>query len=220
MSTPTTAPPKLDPWEMALIHRLIRRGFEQAREFVMAVPAGATDRAAAVAEYAEFHLDGLHAHHSSEDELIWPALRERATLSGALITRMEDQHARVHAAIERARELLPRWAAAPAAASSSALASAVATIVDRLAEHLAEEERDVVPLIAAHVTQAEWEHLGKVSFSKFTPRQRFTAMGEMLEAASPQEAARMLAGLPPPIRIIWRLFGHRKYQRFMAAVRG
>jgi hypothetical protein len=61
--------------------------------------------------------------------------------------------------------------------------------------------------------------LGKVSFSKFKPRQRFTAMGEMLEAASPEEAARMLAGLPPPIRIIWRLFAQRKYQRFMAAVR-
>jgi hypothetical protein len=90
-----------DPWEMALIHRLIRRGFEQAREFVMAVPVGATDRVAAVAEYVEFHLDGLHAHHSSEDELIWPALHERANLSDALITRMEDQHARVHAAIER-----------------------------------------------------------------------------------------------------------------------
>jgi hypothetical protein len=84
---------------------------------------------------------------------------------------------------------------------------------------LAEEERDVVPVIATHITQAEWEHLGKVSFSKFKPRQRFTAVGEMLEAASPEEAARMLAGLPPPIRIIWRLFAQRKYQRFMAAVR-
>jgi len=180
----------------------------------------AADRAAAVAEYVEFHLDGLHAHHSSEDELIWPALRERASLSGELITRMEDQHARVHAAIDCARELLPPWAAAPAAESSAALASAVATIGGRLAEHLAEEERDIVPVIATHITQAEWEHLGKVSFSKFKPRQRFTAMGEMLEAASPEEAARMRAGLPPPIRIIWRLFAQRKYQRFMAAVRG
>jgi hypothetical protein len=133
---------------------------------------------------------------------------------------MEDQHARVHAAIKRARELLAPWAAAPADESSVALASAVATIGDRLAEHLAEEERDVVPLIAAHITQVEWDHLGKVSFSKFKPRQRFTAMGEMLEAATPEEAARMLAGLPPPIRIIWRLLGHRQYQRFMAAVRG
>jgi hemerythrin-like domain-containing protein len=205
---------------MALIHRLLRRGFEQAREFVMAVPAGAADRAAAVAEYVEFHLDGLHAHHSTEDELLWPALRERASLSGDLITRMEDQHARVHAAIGNVRDLLSPWAAAPTAKSSVALASGLGTIGDRLAEHLAEEERDVVPLIAIHITQAEWERQGKVSFSKFKPRQRFTAMGEMLQTASPEEAARMMAGLPAPVRVIWRLFGQRKYQRFMDTVRG
>lgn len=219
MSMPVTAERKSDPWEMALIHRLLRRGFEQARECVVAVPAGATDRAAAVAEYIEFHLDGLHAHHSTEDELIWPALHERASLSGNLITRMEDQHAQVHAAVGHTRELLASWVAAPTAESSAALASAIGTIMDRLAEHLAEEERDVVPLIATHITQAEWERQGKVSFGKFKPRQRFTAMGEMLQTASPEEAARMMAGLPAPVRVIWRFFGQRKYQRFMDAVR-
>ena len=77
-----------------------------------------------------------------------------------------------------------------------------------------------MPLIAAHITQAEWDHLGKVAFSKFTPKQRFIAMGEMLAAASPTEAARMLAGLPAPIKVIWRLVGRRRYQRFMAELRG
>ena len=75
---------------MALIHRLIRRGFEQSKEFVLAPGAGG--RAGAVAEYVGFHLDGLHAHHSSEDELLWPVLHERASMSDALITRMEGQH--------------------------------------------------------------------------------------------------------------------------------
>ena len=83
---------------MALIHRLIRRGFEQAREAVLA--PGATARADAVAEYVGFHLDGLEAHHSSEDELLWPVLHERASLSDALIRRMEEQHAGLHDALE------------------------------------------------------------------------------------------------------------------------
>jgi hypothetical protein len=43
MITPAIAARTSDPWEMALIHRLIRRGFEQAREFVLAVPAGAAE---------------------------------------------------------------------------------------------------------------------------------------------------------------------------------
>jgi len=81
----------------------------------------------------------------------------------------------------------------------------------------AEEERDVVPLIATHITQGEWEHLGKVSFSKFKPYQRFTARAR---CSRRQARKRQLAGLPPPIRIIWQPFGQRKYQRFMGAVRG
>jgi hemerythrin-like domain-containing protein len=203
---------------MGLIHRLIRRGFDQARECVLT--PGASTRAAAITEYVDFHLDGLHAHHSSEDELIWPVLHERASLSDSLIARMEEQHAGVHAAVEAARFELTAWAAAPTAARAGSLAAALGTITDRLAEHLAEEERDVVPLIAAHISQQEWDHLGKVAFSKFTLKQRFTAMGEMLEAARPAEAARMSAGLPAPVRVIWRLFGRRRYQRFMSSVRG
>jgi hypothetical protein len=89
-----------------------------------------------------------------------------------------------------------------------------------LAEHLAEEERDVIPLIAEHVAQSEWERAGRTSFDKFTPGQRFTATGEMLATASPEEARRMLSGLPPPIRLVWRLVGQRRYDRFMAEVRG
>ena len=218
MAAPATTSNASDPWEMALIHRLIRRGFEQARQFVLA--PGATTRASAVAEYVGFHLDGLHSHHSSEDELLWPVLSERAEMSGALIRRMEMQHARVHDAVDATRRELVAWKGQPTAPGSESLAAALGDLVERLAEHLAEEERDVVPLIAAHITQAEWDHLGKVAFSKFTPTQRFTAMGEMLAAATPTEAARMLAGLPAPIKIVWRLLGQRKYGRFIGRVHG
>jgi hemerythrin-like domain-containing protein len=218
MAAPTTASNASDPWEMALIHRLIRRGVEQARQFVLA--PGAPARAGAVAEYVGFHLDGLHAHHSSEDELLWPALSERAELSDALIRRMEAQHAGVHDSIDATRRELVAWKGHPTAAGSESLAAALGDVVERLANHLTEEERDVVPLIAAHITQAEWDHLGQVAFSKFTPNQRFTAMGEMLAAANPTEAARMLAGLPAPIKVVWRVLGQRKYQRFIAGVRG
>jgi hypothetical protein len=203
---------------MALIHRLIRRGFEQSREFVLA--PGATTRAAAVAEYVGFHLDGLEAHHSTEDEAIWPALHERASLSDALIRRMEEQHAGLHDTIETTRRELQAWVDTPTASGSESLAIALDALLGGLAEHLAEEERDIVPLIAIHITQAEWDHAGKVAFSKFTPKQRFTAMGEMLGAASPTEAARMLAGLPAPIKLVWRLFGRRRYDRFIAKARG
>ena len=113
MTTPISTSQASDPWEMALIHSLIRRGFEQAREAVLA--PGAPARADAVAEYVHFHLDGLEAHHSSEDELIWPVLHERATMSDALIRRMEDQHAGLHDALDTTRRELAGWLVAPTA---------------------------------------------------------------------------------------------------------
>jgi len=218
MTAPVSTSQASDPWEMALIHSLIQRGFEQAREAVLGPEAPV--RADAVADYVSFHLHGLEAHHSSEDELLWPILYERASMSGALIRRMEEQHAGLHDALDTTRRELASWQTVPTSERSEALSTALGTVVDRLTEHLAEEERDVVPLIAAYITQAEWDHLGKVAFSKFTPKQRFIAMGEMLAVASPTEAARMLAGLPAPIKVIWRLVGHRRYQRFIAEVRG
>ena len=76
MTMPTTTSNASDPWEMALIHRLIRGGFEQSKDAVLA--PGSAERVETVVDYIGFHLDGLHAHHSTEDELLWPSLRERA----------------------------------------------------------------------------------------------------------------------------------------------
>jgi|RhiMethySRZTD1v2_1073278.scaffolds.fasta_scaffold432628_1 hemerythrin-like domain-containing protein len=209
-----------DPWEMALIHRLIRRGFEQSQSWVLEVPDDSSARVTAVAEYVGFHLDGLQVHHTTEDELIWPALHARAEMSAALIDRMEEQHAGLHDALETNRARLDRWSAAPTPENAKALATALRATDERLGEHLAEEERDVVPLIAAHVTQAEWDDVGKVAFGKFTSRQRLIATGQLFETAEPAEAARMMAGLPAPVRVMWRLVGRRQYRRFIEKVRG
>lgn len=218
VTTATGKQNRSDPWEMALIHRLLGHSFSQASEAVLR--PGPESRVKAVASYVTFRLDGLEAHHTSEDALIWPALYDRASPSNELIRRMESQHELVHEAIDTVRREAGRWQQGPGSERAEAVAASIRVLLERLNEHLAEEERDVVPLIAAHISQQEWEHLGKTSFGKFTPAQRFTAMGEMLAVAKPQEAARMLKGLPAPVRLVWKLIGRRKYDRTMAQVRG
>jgi iron-sulfur cluster repair protein YtfE (RIC family) len=204
---------------MALIHRIIGQGLEEVSRLVTEVEPGDRSRSAAVAEHLGFTLDGLHNHHTSEDEMLWPLLLERARPSQALVERMEAQHEVVGAAISRVRALSGPWAADPARQRSAELEEALRELITPLSEHLAEEERDIVPLIARHVTQQEWERLGKAAFDKFRPAQRFTALGQMLEVATPEEAAKMLADLPAPIRLVWRLVGRRRYDRYVAAFR-
>jgi hypothetical protein len=45
-------------------------------------------------------------------------------------------------------------------------------------------------------------------------------MGQMFEVATPQEAAKMVAGLPMPIRMLWRLVFRRKYEAYVRRLRG
>jgi iron-sulfur cluster repair protein YtfE (RIC family) len=207
-------------WNMALIHRIFRSSFDELARLVTEVPAGDAARASAVADHLRFTLVGLTAHHTTEDDLVWPVLLERARPSAALVERMEDQHHGLHAGIEEVRRLTDAWRADPSPDVASRLSRAINGVFMQLTTHLDEEERDVVPLIAEHLSVAEWDHVGKAAFDKFTPAQRFTALGQMLEVAAPAEAAAMLAPLPAPIKLLWRLVGRRRYRQYAVAFRG
>ena len=205
---------------MALIHRIFRSSFDELARLVTEVPASDPARAGAVADHLGFTLDGLMAHHTTEDDLVWPLLLERARPSAALVEEMEEQHHGLHAGIEEVRRLTDAWRADPSADVASELSTAITAMLEQLTTHLDQEERDVVPLIAEHLSVAEWDHVGKTAFDKFTPAQRFTAMGQMLEVASPAEAAAMLAPLPPPVKLLWRLVGRRRHRQYAEAFRG
>ena len=181
------------------------------------VPAGDTGRAAAVAGYAEFMLIGLEYHHTSEDDYLWPRLRERAAPDAGLVNRMGEQHEAVHGPIERARVQLSAWRARPL---GSELADTIEELRIALTAHLDEEEAEILPLVRAHITAAEWQELGDLSFAKFTNNEKLIALGQMLDVASPSEAAMFFGKLPLPIRLMWRLAGRRRYARYMAGVRG
>lgn len=216
---PTTAAhPVL--WNMALIHRIFRSSFAELARLVTEVRASDAARASAVADHLGFTLDGLIAHHTTEDDLVWPVLLERARPSAAMVERMEAQHRSLHTGIEEVRRLADAWRREPSLEVARELSTAVTGMLGQLTTHLDEEERDVVPLIAEHLSVTEWDHVGKTAFDKFTPAQRFTAMGQMLEVASPAEAAAMLASLPVPVKLLWRLFGRRRYRKYVEAFRG
>ena len=73
---PVAAPARTE--EMAVIHRIFRRGFPMMAELVRQTPTGTTSRSEPIAEHLDFLLNGLHNHHTGEDENIWPRLLERA----------------------------------------------------------------------------------------------------------------------------------------------
>jgi|SRR5688572_14600681 len=201
--------------EMVVIHRIFRRGFSSLAELARRVPAHDTEWAGAVATHVEFLLDGLHHHHTAEDEHLWPLLLDRTQPDALLVARMEGQHAVIAEHVARIRQLLPGWRAAPA---GSELAVELDELGVALAQHLDEEEAEILPLCRAHITAAEWQDIGDAAFAGFSNEEKLIALGQMLDVASPEEAAGFLATLPLPVRFMWRLAGRRRYARYIAAV--
>ena len=206
--------------EMPIIHRIFRRQFAEVRTLVPAVPAADETRVGAVADHLGFLLDGLHMHHTTEDDLIWPKLLDRAGLDAPLVMRMEEQHQQIDASVAEVRGATSAWRSDPTPATSSALADRIGAFLVVLEGHLDEEEQVVVPLIDRHLTLAEWQDVGERGFEKFTPAQRWIATGQMVEVATPEEVAMMFGQLPPPVKVLWHLIGKRKYRRYITPVRG
>ncbi|WP_299929619.1 hemerythrin domain-containing protein [uncultured Nocardioides sp.] len=206
--------------EMPIIHRIFRRQFAEVRTLVQEVPAHDATRVAAISDHLGFLLDELHMHHTTEDDLIWPKLLDRAGLDAPLVERMEEQHQQIDVSVAEVRAATQVWHSEPTSATSSALADRIVEFLVVLEGHLDEEEQVVVPLIDRHLTETEWQEVGERGFEKFTPAQRWIAMGQLVEVATPEEAATFFGDLPAPVKVLWRLIGKRKYHRYITPVRG
>jgi hemerythrin-like domain-containing protein len=206
--------------EMPLIHRIFRRQFAEVQALVQEVPAADATRVGAVADHLEFLLHGLHMHHTTEDDLIWPKLLDRAGLDAPLVERMEEQHQQIDTSVAEVRTAMAVWRSDPTPATSSALSDRIGEFLIVLEGHLDEEEQVVVPLIDRDLTEAEWQEVGERGFEKFTPAERWIATGLLVEVATPEEAATMFGTLPRPVKVLWNLIGKRKYRRYMGSVRG
>jgi hemerythrin-like domain-containing protein len=212
----------VDTWEMVVVHKAFRREFARTPELVRKVADGDTARSEVVADYLEFITDGLHHHHTAEDELLWPVLLERVgELDSELVHRMETQHELVAALVARAGELLPSWRAGADAAVGEELAATFEKMSVALNEHLDDEEVEILPLCAEHLTPAEWRAVGERG-QEGIPKgaKAFVSLGGLLEDATPQERTRFLALLPLPARVMWRVVGKGIYRREVARIHG
>lgn len=208
-----------DTHEMVIVHRVFRREFGLAPHMVAAVAGGDVAQAQAVTAHLTEMGAMLHHHHTGEDELVWPRLHERTELDRELLARMEQQHEAVGALLRRADDLLPRWGASTDIALRDELADVLARLSQQLDAHLDEEEREVLPLIAQHMTVEEWGELGKRGMAAIAKPRMLVILGHILEDASPEERATFMLKAPPPARVLFKLVGRRKYQREVAGLR-
>lgn len=204
--------------EMIVVHRIFRRESALLPRLVRAVPDGGAARATKVAHHLREYLEGLHSHHSLEDELVWPLLRERAP-DDALVARMEEQHRRIDETLVAVTDWMPAWERAADHIAGEELALALDEHRTALLEHLDDEERLVLPLIAEHLTVAEWDLVGRRGLERVPKDKLLLALGALLEEATPAERAYFLGRAPLVGRLLWKTVGRRRYATACRALR-
>ena len=159
----TTTEDAVDVREMIVVHTAMLREFRLLPDAVRAVPQGDVRRARPVVDHVRFMLDMLHHHHESEDTLLWPPLRARATLAEvALIDQGEGQHEELARVIETTVAALDRWATTANTEDRAATAEGIGSVHRSLEAHLDFEERRLLPLVSTLLTHEEWAALSVV----------------------------------------------------------
>ncbi|WP_328460292.1 hemerythrin domain-containing protein [Streptomyces sp. NBC_00448] len=215
----STSAPGVDTHEMVLIHRVIRREFGQLPRLLRSA-AHDPARSKVIGAHAQEMLNFLHTHHTGEDELLFPVLRERAALDPELMDRMDTQHARVDDAVTAVGAELPAWTASADAAAGERMAALIDAMMPTLIDHLAEEEQKILPIVSVTLTQREWDALGKHGMSAIPLTRRLVFLGHITEETDDAERERFLKVVPAPARLAYKLIGHRRFTRETATIRG
>jgi hemerythrin HHE cation binding domain-containing protein len=151
----------------------------------------------------------LLMHHTTEDEIIWPALRARLDHSEAALSVLD--------AMEAEHELIDPLLAAVDAEFGRDGEDRVADVIDALTSsltgHLRHEERDGLPLIGVALSAAEWRGLGR----KMGTKNGMAAGAEMfawiLDSTDRDHSKATLAQLPPPLRVLYRTVWKPRFER-------
>lgn len=208
----------IDTSDMVSVHRVFREALAAAPRLVRAARPDA-EQVRTVRSYLHGVLRLLHAHHDGEDELLTPKLIERSPDAADAVTRIARQHEPVAEALAAADAALGSWRADDDT-STDQLVEALDVLRVELTAHLDEEERVVLPIAAAHLTQQEWGELPGHAMRRFGPDELWLALGLVAEQMTPAQRADMDAHLPPPVAQQWASSGQAQFTAFTSRLRG
>ena len=200
---------------MLAAHAAFRRDLAQLARAAAFADLPDPGRRASVQAGWELFKRQLHLHHTAEDEIVWPALRERLPNSDcaqSVLDAMEAEHQQIDPLLAAVDDAFAR-ADHGHRADVRAIGDAADALASSLAGHLTHEERDGLPLIGEALSSAEWRAVG----FKIVRKNGLSAGGEMFawlaDGADPDQAAAAIGTLPPPARLVYRAIWKPRYNR-------
>jgi hypothetical protein len=147
----------------------------------------------------------LQVHHAAEDDDLWPVLRSH-------LTEIEDLH-QLDLMVAEHRGLTAAIQAVDAAlASGVGVTAAAQELGNVLGDHLDHEEQQVFPLLERHLSRGEWRRFLLTERRRRSARERPEFLTWVLDNASDQDTAAVLAELPRPAHLVYRRLLRPRYQ--------
>jgi iron-sulfur cluster repair protein YtfE (RIC family) len=143
----------------------------------------------------------LHAHHTAEDETVWPVMeRLLATRPDdlALLAAMESEHAAIEVLLGAVDAAIADRDSGP-----QRLGDLVDALVSGLSGHLKHEESEALPLIDATLTQQQWQRLGQRQ-AELVGADAPRYLPWLLDEMDPAKIAAVLSRMPEPLRVAYR----------------
>jgi hemerythrin-like domain-containing protein len=203
-------------------HRAFRRDTGRFIQALGQLDPADTETSTALVAWFDAAMQALHHHHIIEDEIMWPALRERSRAFQQVEVLMHDEHEALDAAIEDAiAAVRALGTAATIDARDQARRTAEDAVVRMralLVEHLDHEEQQALPLLAEAFTVEEYHALDAKVTDLFSPKELGFGACWYLDAATPREHGIIRGGFPLPLRVLYRLVLRRGYRRLAAVL--
>ena len=191
---------KNDMTMMYAIHDALRRDLDHIAR-VAARPNDDPKHILRTALGWEMFKSYLELHHTAEDDMLWPPMRQALAGDSAGATLLDAMEAE-HSAID---PLLVSIDAALADRESGPqhLGELTDTLAIALRGHLDHEESEGLALIDATVSEEQWRAFGAETGKRLGEDvQRFFPW--MLEGATPEIPSAVLGLTPPPVQLAYR----------------
>ncbi|CCG04455.1 hemerythrin domain-containing protein [Blastococcus saxobsidens] len=208
-----------------VLHQLVRRELRTLADVVSWAPDAECVRTGILTCHAGLVARVLLHHHAVEREAVWPALLRAvpATARPTAAVAVADwtlSCARIDAALRDLDTAARQWAVTSSGRARDSFGRACRALADDVAAQTAEEERTLLPLLDAHLTEADWTPIIRTARCGLSGRQRLLVLGLALEDCCAGDRARLLLGTPRGTRLAWRVYGGGRYRAAIVRLRG
>lgn len=142
---------------MGVVHDAYRRDLERTRQALSTEPYPDDQRRKAIAAHVQWMMEMLHAHHTGEDNGLWPMVLQKNPDAARILEVMDADHHRIAPAMEELTSAATRYGTDGKPVARTELLDALDALRDVVLPHLRREEDEAMPIVSASITAAEWD---------------------------------------------------------------